>query len=143
MNKFLSVLAASLALVSMAPADALANPQHERMKRCNADAKEQALKGDARKAFMSTCLKGRHEGTTAQPAAAASPASTVAATASTPVVQPVAPAKADGVPAGAPLASAVLPAVSTEKKKACAQAAAEQSLSGAKRKAFLAECIKG
>lgn len=32
--------------------------QQLRMKNCNADAKAQALKGDERKAFMSTCLKG-------------------------------------------------------------------------------------
>ena len=32
--------------------------QQSRMKACNADAKSQALKGDERKAFMSTCLKG-------------------------------------------------------------------------------------
>jgi hypothetical protein len=32
--------------------------QQLRMKNCNADAKAQALKGDERKGFMSTCLKG-------------------------------------------------------------------------------------
>jgi hypothetical protein len=32
--------------------------QQQRMKNCNAEAKAQALKGDERKAFMSTCLKG-------------------------------------------------------------------------------------
>ncbi len=31
--------------------------QQLRMKNCNAEAKSQALKGDERKAFMSTCLK--------------------------------------------------------------------------------------
>jgi hypothetical protein len=31
--------------------------QQERMKSCNADAKAKALSGDARKAFMSQCLK--------------------------------------------------------------------------------------
>ena len=34
-----------------------ATAQQEKMKTCNADATTQALKGDARKAFMSTCLK--------------------------------------------------------------------------------------
>ena len=34
-----------------------ATAQQEKMKTCNADATSQALKGDARKAFMSTCLK--------------------------------------------------------------------------------------
>jgi hypothetical protein len=32
--------------------------QQQRMKNCNAEAKGQSLKGDERKAFMSTCLKG-------------------------------------------------------------------------------------
>ena len=32
--------------------------QQDRMRRCNATAKEKVLKGDERKAFMSTCLKG-------------------------------------------------------------------------------------
>jgi hypothetical protein len=32
-------------------------PQQEKMKTCNADATVKALKGDARKAFMSDCLK--------------------------------------------------------------------------------------
>ena len=40
--------------------------QQEKMKSCNAEAKTKALKGAARKTFMSTCLKG-----TAAPAAAA------------------------------------------------------------------------
>lgn len=41
--------------------------QQNKMKSCNADATTKALKGDERKAFMSTCLK-------AAPAAAAVPA---------------------------------------------------------------------
>ncbi len=36
------------------------NPQHERMRNCNKTAKTKALKGDARKAFMKTCLSGEH-----------------------------------------------------------------------------------
>ncbi|MEI7456370.1 MAG: PsiF family protein [Nitrosomonadales bacterium] len=32
--------------------------QQDKMKNCNADAKTKALKGDERKAFMKTCLKG-------------------------------------------------------------------------------------
>ena len=50
MKRILGASCAVLVLVTLAPAQALANPQHERMKRCNAEAKEQALKGDARKA---------------------------------------------------------------------------------------------
>ena len=33
------------------------SPQQEKMKTCNADAAKKELKGDARKTFMSTCLK--------------------------------------------------------------------------------------
>ncbi|ENO84928.1 PsiF family protein, partial [Thauera linaloolentis] len=84
MKKTLHALVVSLAFVVLAPADALANPQHERMKRCNAEAREQALKGDERKTFMSTCLKGKHD------AGAEAPAQAPAA----PLAAPVAPAAA-------------------------------------------------
>ena len=40
-----------------APASAQVN-QREKMKTCNADASTKGLKGDARKSYMSTCLKG-------------------------------------------------------------------------------------
>lgn len=36
-----------------------ANPQHERMRSCNQEAKQKALKGDERKTFMSSCLSGK------------------------------------------------------------------------------------
>jgi hypothetical protein len=39
------------------PATAGMTPQQEKMKTCNADAAKKELKGDARKTFMSTCLK--------------------------------------------------------------------------------------
>jgi hypothetical protein len=42
------------AKAGMAPAD---ESQQDRMRRCNATAKEKALKGDERRAFMSSCLK--------------------------------------------------------------------------------------
>nr|WP_274517559.1 PsiF family protein [Pseudomonas aeruginosa] len=40
-----------------APAGGKATAQQEKMKSCNADASAKSLKGDERKAFMSTCLK--------------------------------------------------------------------------------------
>jgi hypothetical protein len=43
-----------------------ATAQQERMKSCNVDAKTKELKGDARKAFMSTCLKGDTAGAKGQ-----------------------------------------------------------------------------
>ena len=39
------------------PATPAAHPQHNKMKDCNAEAKTKVLKGDERKAFMSSCLK--------------------------------------------------------------------------------------
>ncbi|PZP62299.1 PsiF family protein [Pseudoxanthomonas winnipegensis] len=48
--------AAQKACLSAKPAAAAATPQ-ERMKSCNADASAKKLAGDARKAFMSSCLK--------------------------------------------------------------------------------------
>lgn len=45
-------------------------PQQERMKSCNKEAGEKAMKGDERKAFMKSCLSGK---TGAAPAAAAAP----------------------------------------------------------------------
>ncbi|AZD19965.1 Phosphate starvation-inducible protein psiF precursor [Pseudomonas chlororaphis subsp. aurantiaca] len=47
-------------------ATAAQQAQQDKMKSCNAEATTKALKGDERKAFMSTCLK-------ATPAAAATP----------------------------------------------------------------------
>lgn len=40
-----------------APKQAAAASQKDKMKSCNAQAKEKSLKGDARKSFMSDCLK--------------------------------------------------------------------------------------
>lgn len=50
----LAVMGLSLAV---APA-VFAGAQQEKMKTCNKDAKEKALKGDERKAFMKSCLSG-------------------------------------------------------------------------------------
>jgi len=40
------------------------NSQQEKMKTCNADASAKGLKGDARKTFMSDCLKAKPPATT-------------------------------------------------------------------------------
>jgi psiF repeat-containing protein len=55
--------AAGLLLLSMSVG--AANSQQDKMKACNAQAKDQSLSGDARKSFMKTCLSN-------QPAAAES-----------------------------------------------------------------------
>ena len=169
MKTIIGAVCASLALMALTPAQAWANPQHERMRRCNAEAKEQTLKGEERKAFMSTCLRGRHDASAASAAPAAMPAAAVADGAGEAVKVPVAAAlAAAAAPAAmaAPAAAAptsVAPAttapttvapttvatadtVSADDKaraKACNRSATEQSLRGAKRKAFIAECRKG
>ena len=153
MTRILGASCAVLVLVTLAPAQALANPQHERMKRCNAEAKEQALKGDARKAFMGTCLRGKHE-PAAPGAASGAAAAPLAAVGATPApAAAAAPSQATAtIPAAVAPAVAAAPAaesvqkVSSEDKarqKACNRAATEQSLRGAKRKAFIGECMSG
>ena len=166
MKTIIGAVCASLALMALTPAQAWANPQHERMRRCNAEAKEQTLKGEERKAFMSTCLRGRHEAGAAPAAAGAAPAAAPAAAGVDGVGEVVkAPVAAAVTAAAAPAAMAapaapttVAPAavapttvaaaetVSADDKaraKACNRSATEQSLRGAKRKAFIAECRKG
>lgn len=53
MNRIIALIAASLFAVGMA-SNALATPQQDKMKSCNAEAK--GKKGDERKAFMKECL---------------------------------------------------------------------------------------
>ena len=170
MKRILGAGCAVLVLAALAPAQAWANPQHERMKRCNAEAKEQTLKGEERKAFMSTCLRGRHEAGAAPAAAGAAPAAAPAAagvdgvgevvkapvaaavTAAAAPAAMAAPAAAAPAPTTAapttvaPTTVAAAETASAEDKaraKACNRSASEQSLRGAKRKAFVAECLKG
>ena len=178
MKTIIGAVCASLALMALTPAQAWANPQHERMRRCNAEAKEQTLKGEERKAFMSTCLRGRHEAGAAPAAAGAAPAAAPAAAgvdgagevvkapvAAAAAVAPAAmavPAAATAAPTtaapttaapttaapttAAPTTVAAAETASAEDKaraKACNRSASEQSLRGAKRKAFVAECLKG
>ena len=51
-----TALFASFCLVT--PLASAITPQQQKMKDCNAKAGDQKLTGDARKTFMSTCLKG-------------------------------------------------------------------------------------
>ncbi len=121
MKRILSTVVVTVAACALLPTQAWANPQHERMKRCSQEAKSQALKGDERKQFMSTCLRGKHEA--APPAASATGG---AAAGAAPEVQ----ARADL-------------AAPRDRSKECNQAATEQSLTGEKRKTFISECLKG
>lgn len=140
MKTILSAVAASLALSALLSAQAWANPQHERMKRCNVEAKTQALKGEERKAFMSTCLKGKHEGGAVQAAAgAAQPAPAGQA----PDAAKAAAAAASAPPVAAAAAEKAKSVDDQARATACNQSATEQSLKGAKRKAFVSACLKG
>ena len=74
MKKIIAMVALSLAMGGAMAADAgkkepspAQQAQQQKMKTCNADAKQKALKGDERKKFMSECL-GAKSG--AEPAAA-------------------------------------------------------------------------
>lgn len=57
MKKLLS--AAIVASLSLAAASAFAGAQQDKMKDCNKQATDKALKGDERKKFMSECLKAK------------------------------------------------------------------------------------
>lgn len=59
MNRIIALVAASLFAIGMA-ANALATPQQDKMKSCNAEAK--GKKGDERKAFMKECLSADKPG---------------------------------------------------------------------------------
>lgn len=71
MKKMIALACLGFATVMSVPAFATA--QHDKMKGCNAEAKADDLKGDARKAFMSKCLKKDYvlKAAAAAPAAAA------------------------------------------------------------------------
>jgi hypothetical protein len=90
--------------------------QQLRMKNCNAEAKSNALKGDERKAFMSTCLKG------SQAAA------------------PIAAAEADDAAAAPAVAKAPTPR--QLQRKACGEEAKAEGLKGEPRKEYVKECMK-
>jgi len=126
MKRVFGVAGLMLTLVAAVPDSAWANPQHERMRQCNAQAREQALKGDARKAFMSTCLRGQKDAINGGEEEAGEREKALAPVGEAPTQT------------GASLAA---PDEKT-RRKACNQTATERSLKGAERKAFMAECVK-
>ena len=64
---------ACLGLLFAVSAPVFAGAQQEKMKMCNKDAKEKALKGDERKAFMKECLSKKAEAAPAEKKAEAAP----------------------------------------------------------------------
>ncbi|MBN8728140.1 MAG: hypothetical protein J0H15_10640 [Xanthomonadales bacterium] len=95
--------------------------QQLRMKNCNAEARSNALKGDERKAFMSTCLKGAHApvpvAAVEDDAAQAAPAETAPAVAKAPTARQL-------------------------QRKACGEEAKAEGLKGDPRKEYVKECMK-
>lgn len=128
MKRLMLSISAAILVAALSPADAWANPQHERMKRCSQEAKEKTLKGDERKQFMSGCLKGKHTPSPAAPSASAG----IEVKAPTEKAPTASVAKSDA-------------SVSAQKDlaKACNRAATEKTLKGAERKSFISECLKG
>jgi hypothetical protein len=57
-----ALLACATILVPAQAADKPLTAQQQRMKSCNSEASGQQLKGDARRQFMSQCLKGESSG---------------------------------------------------------------------------------
>lgn len=75
MKAWMFAAAAAVLVAQLNPALAADTPkkptaQQEKMKTCNKDAKDKALKGDERKAFMKSCLSSKSAA-----AAASAPAS--------------------------------------------------------------------
>lgn len=110
------VAAAAADVAKKAPSPAQL-AQQEKMKSCNKEAKDKALKGDARKAFMKTCLSGKTD---------------------------TAPAKATVAPAPAPVPAPAkaAPATQQDKMKACNKEAKDKALKGDERKKFMSDCLK-
>lgn len=95
--------------------------QQTRMKTCNADAKKQSLTGDARKAFMKTCLSNSE--TKASLAEAATPA------------VPASPAAKETDKESKPLTA------QQQRMKDCNAEAKTKELKGDPRKAFMKSCL--
>lgn len=61
MKNLIAALGATLFLACIQSQALAVTAQQNKMKTCNADAKEKALKGDERKAFMKDCLSAKKD----------------------------------------------------------------------------------
>ncbi len=111
MNKLSALACFGFCFVVSAPA--WAGAQQDKMKGCNQEAREGALKGDERKAFMSKCLKKDYTLKNAAVAADKSNEKAVAA-----------------------------PVKQQDKMKSCNDDAKTKALKGDERKAFMKTCLK-
>lgn len=106
--------------------------QQTRMKTCNADAKQQSLAGDARKAFMKTCLSGASE-KAATPTAAATKAEPATKTES---ATNTSASSAPGMnKEGKPMTA------QQQRMKDCNAEAKAKEMKGDPRKAFMKNCL--
>ena len=106
---------ACMSFVLTVSATAFAGPQQDKMKGCNAEAKNDNLKGADRKAFMSKCLKKDY---VLKSAAAKGDAQAAAAAPSAKTKQ-------------------------QDKMKSCNAEAKAKALKGDERKKFMSACLKG
>ena len=107
--------------------------QQTQMKTCNADAKKQSLTGDARKAFMKTCLSSTKAAT---PEAMPAPADTKApADGATPTAAPSKTPEVMLNKAGKPMTEQQV------RMKNCNAEAKAQELKGDPRKVFMKACL--
>ncbi len=116
MKKILSVFivaACALPFGAVQAASAAQQAQQDKMKTCNKQAGDKALKGDERKKFMSECLKANST-MAAAPAASSTPAATASKNAS-----------------------------QQDKMKSCNKDAGTKQLKGDERKKFMSDCLKG
>lgn len=68
MNKLICTMVAAVFAVGFQAQAFAATAQQNKMKTCNAEAKDKALKGDERKSFMKDCLSAKAEAPAAIPA---------------------------------------------------------------------------
>ena len=120
MHALLGALASVLLVVALASAadEKAAHPsQTHRMTECNAEAGERHLTGDARRQFMSTCLKGHATTNEGAPTAERDSHSRTAPDGEHRTTQ-------------------------GEKMKACNHEASAKNLHGDERKTFMSHCLK-
>lgn len=129
MKKLIALACFGFAVVASAPS--YAGAQQDKMRGCNKEARDDALKGDERKAFMKKCLSKDY---TLKSEAAAKPEAKAEAK---PAVKPEAKSEAK------PETAAATPVKQQDKMKACNADAKEKALKGDERKAFMKTCLKG
>jgi len=121
MKKLLIALCLTLATGSaFAKDEKAATPQQNKMADCNKEAKEKALKGDERKAFMKSCLSNK------------------------PAVAPVAAPAAPATPAKPAVTEAKKELTPQQQRmQDCNKEAKEKAVKGPDRNKFMSGCLKG